>query len=190
LYFHWKDKVTALSLRPMAQAITRFLFLVTLQLIHLAPVYSSSDTTYANVSEAIPQLQDLYNFPLRHHPWLGGQNFTVCCLKAVNASYQDVKGHVGLVSDVNSQFINLSPDDLNATQFPCGATYNGSDFGAPLVTIPYSWCKANCGGWEQSTNRILTQWIQPFVGFILPAAVFCLNVRQIPSPWSYLAYIP
>jgi hypothetical protein len=163
----------------MAQALVRHLLcVVALLLIHLAPVRCSSDTTdYANVTDAIPQLQDLYNFPLRRPTWLGGQNFTVCCLKAVDASYQIQDGQVSLVSDVASQFINLTAEDLNATQFPCGAAYNGSDAGAPLVTIPYSWCKTNCGGWQQSTNRILTQWIQPFVGFILPAAVFCLNVR-------------
>lgn len=156
----------------MAQVNLRhWLCVFAFQLSLLAPADSSS---YANLSEAIPALQDLYQFPLRRDPWLGGQNFTVCCLWAVSESYQIQNGQVSQTAD---GFIDLTPDDLNDGQFPCGATYNGSDAGAPLVTIPYSWCRANCGGWEQSTNRILTQWIQPFVGFILPAAVFCLNVR-------------
>ncbi len=161
----------------MAQAIFRhWLCVFLLPLIVLAPVRSDA-SSYANVSDALPQLQDLYNFPLRRPILLGGQNFTVCCLKAVNASYQIQNGQIRQVAGAENQFIDLTPDQLNATQFPCGATYIGSDAGAPLVTIPYSWCSANCGGWQQSTNRILTQWIQPFVGFILPAAVFCLNVR-------------
>lgn len=160
----------------MAQAIFHhWLCVFALQLGLLTGSLASSG--YANLSQAIPPLQDLYNFPLRRDPWLGGQNFTVCCLLAVNESYQIQNGQVSQTTAAQDQFINLTPDQLNATQFPCGATYNGSDAGAPLVTIPYSWCRANCGGWQQSTNRILTQWIQPFVGFILPAAVFCLNVR-------------
>jgi hypothetical protein len=168
----------------MARAILRhWLCVFAFQLSLLAPVRSSS---YANLTDAIPALSDLYNFPLRHDPWLGGQNFTVCCLKAINASYQIQNGQV---SQTASGFINLTADELNNAQFPCGAAYNGNDTGAPLVTIPYSWCKVNCGGWVQSTNRVLTQWIQPFVGFILPAAVFCLNVSTYLHVQRHFTYL-
>ena len=175
-----RNTSNSVILAEMAQAVLHhWLCVFALQLSLLAPVRGSSDSSsYANLSTAFPPLQDLDNFPLHRDPRLGGQNFTVCCLLAVNQSYQiQQDGQVSQAADPQSRFINLTPDQLNNTQFPCGATYNNNDTGAPLVTIPYSWCASNCGGWQQSTNRILTQWIQPFVGFILPAAVFCLNVR-------------
>ena len=75
-------------------------------------------------------------------------------------------------------YINFPPLNLSQGQFPCGASYDGDSSGAQPVVVPYSWCKQNCGGWERSTNTPLTQWVQPFVGFILPAAVFCLNVPR------------
>jgi hypothetical protein len=45
-------------------------------------------------------------------------------------------------------FIIASPSNLSSSQFLCGATYNGDTGGAQLVTVPYSWCKQNCGGWQ------------------------------------------
>ncbi len=120
-----------------------------------------------------PELLDLQK-PSRINPF-GGQNFTRCCLQAVYDSYQVVDGQV--TPNPAHPFILLPPNALADTVFPCGATYNGSAAGAPVVSIPYSWCASNCNGWQVSSNTILTQWIQPFVGFILPAAVFCLNVR-------------
>lgn len=148
----------------------------------LAPVRGSlnSSYSYANVSEAIPQLQDFYTYSLSKSPEIGGRNTTRCCLQAIIESYQ-VDQH-GQVIESQNGYISISADDLSNAQFPCGAGYSGNDSGAPLVTVPYNWCSANCGGWQQSTNKILTQWVQPFVGFILPAAVFCLNVRAHLHP--------
>ncbi len=80
--------------------------------------------------------------------------------------------------DSTQDYIDFPPLNLSESQFPCGATYDGDDAGAQPVVVPYSWCRQNCGGWEKSTNAALSQWVQPFVGFILPAAVFCLNVPR------------
>jgi len=107
----------------------------------------------------------------------GGQNFTQCCLMAVNASYSMQNG-LPVLNPVN--YVGGLPwYTLQDDQFPCGATWNNNNSGAPLVTVPYSWCKSNCGGWQRSHNAVLTQWIQPFIGFILPSAVFCLNVSEL-----------
>ncbi len=133
----------------------------------------NSSYSYANASEAFPPLRDYCDFPLAELSSIGGQNCTRCCLRAVIDSYQVQNG---LVSKRGDSFIALTPDQLSAEQFPCGAAYLGNNSGAPAVTVPYSWCSTNCGGWQQSSNKDLTQWVQPFVGFILPAAVFCLNV--------------
>ncbi len=175
LYF--EDFVT-LNCMNMAQAfLLRSFCAFIFHLSLLVPAYGALNASYSysNVSEAFPPLDALYTTSLDRAPWLGGQNFTRCCLQAVSESYVVQGGHV----NKTGTFIDLSPDELSDAQFPCGAAYNGSDAGAPIVTVPYSWCYEKCGGWQQSTNKVLSQWVQPFVGFILPAAVFCLNVRAI-----------
>ncbi len=145
----------------------------------LAPTVLGDDTT----SSFYSPLNDLLT-KVPYQP-IGGQNFTRCCLQAVsdwskNEGCQDII----ITSSKNPAVIFTSKADLENSQeqFPCGATYTGDNNGAPQVLITYNWCASNCGGWQQSTNAVLTQWLQPFVGFILPAAVFCLNVRPPPPP--------
>jgi hypothetical protein len=130
-------------------------------------------TTYNSLTDAIPQLADLALPGPKHVRSLGNQNFTRCCLQAVADSYYIQDGRV--VQNTTSH-TNIDFDVFTASQFPCGAVYNGNDSGAPPVTVSYTWCAANCPGWEHSSDSNLQEWIQPFVGFILPAAVFCLNV--------------
>jgi hypothetical protein len=128
------------------------------------------------------QLLGTFADPLKKSPYLGGQNFTQCCVKAVTQAYVvSPSGEITNNPNKNYPFLGISAEALGNQQFPCGATYNDSqgDKGAPQVTVPYKWCRENCGGWAQSTNSNLNQWVQPFVGFILPAAVFCLNVSNI-----------
>ncbi|KAG4415576.1 hypothetical protein IFR04_011296 [Cadophora malorum] len=70
------------------------------------------------------------------NPRMGGQNFTHCCLLAVNASV-DIK--YGYISEGTSSFMKASVEDLpaatEANQFPCTATWDGSSAGAPLVEV-------------------------------------------------------
>jgi hypothetical protein len=149
--------------------------LFTFCILGLVQGQSNTSIQYSNLTDAFPPLLDLYTTSLDKSPWIGGQNFTRCCLLAVSQSYIIQDGNVS--QNPNTDFIGLPPTAFNASQFPCGAVYNGNSSGAPLVTVPYSWCNQNCAGWQQSSNKALGQWVQPFVGFILPAAVFCLNVR-------------
>jgi hypothetical protein len=113
---------------------------------------------------------------------IGSQNFTRCCLQAVRdwqAGETDITVAWGEFSK-NPSYV-FAPDSLSSSGagFPCGNSYTDNPDGAPEVLVTYSWCKSNCGGWQQSTNADLAQWIIPFIGFILPAAVFCLNVSRI-----------
>ena len=133
---------------------------------------------YSNLSQAFPQLDSLYTAPLKHSPYNGGRNSTRCCLQAVSESYVLQDGQPIQNPSKDQDYIGFPPINLSQSQFPCGASYNGDKSGAQPVLVPYSWCKKNCGGWEKSTNTALSQWVQPFVGFILPAAVFCLNVPR------------
>ena len=133
---------------------------------------------YSNLSQAFPQLDSLYTTPLKHSPYNGGRNSTRCCLQAVSESYVLQNGQPIQNPNKDQSYIDFPPINLSQSQFPCGASYNGDKSGAQPVLVPYSWCKKNCGGWEKSTNTALSQWVQPFVGFFLPVAVFCLNVPR------------
>lgn len=135
---------------------------------------------YTSLSEIFPPLSALETNPSDPSPPVGKQKFSRCCLQAVRESYVIKDGKVLNNPDQENPFISLSPSELNSTQWPCGATFANKDDGAPEVTVPYSWCNSNCGGWQRSTGTALSEWVQPFVGFILPSAVFCLNV----SPFS------
>jgi hypothetical protein len=153
-----------------------YLFFILLFYLSFFNANAYSQTQYPLASK-IPALADLNNPSLTpKHVQLGGQNFTWCCLLAVSDSYT-VQSDGSVVENPVS-YTGLSFDAFNASQFACTATYNGINNAAPAVTVPYSWCKSNCGGWQRSHDNDLTQWIQPFVGFILPAAVFCLNVKS------------
>lgn len=151
------------------------LYLLTYLLVCVRCQASSSSSLNSTLIGEFPLLESLYSTRLDISKWLGGQNFTLCCLKAVSESYGDQNGVIISNPNKEDDFIGLSPDELRQSQFPCGATFSGDKKGAPDVTVPYSWCTNNCGGWQKSKNSALNQWVQPFVGFILPAAVFCLN---------------
>ena len=162
----------------MAYARHRFWLQAILTISLLGPSHGQLNESfhYTELTQAFPLV---FTSPLSHSPSYGGQNFTQCCVEAVIQSYSVQNGRI--VLNPNNYVLGLSPNDFNMTKFPCGATYDGNAAGAKEVVIPYSWCRQNCGGWEKSANSPLTQWVQPFVGFILPAAVFCLNVRY-PLP--------
>jgi hypothetical protein len=98
----------------------------------------------------------------------GGQNFTYCCVKAINSFLQNG----------NSSEIAISSSFSPKSQYPCGATWQGNPVGAPSVKVSYTWCSQQCPGWQLSRSQKLNEWLQPFVGFILPAVIFTLNVPR------------
>ena len=99
----------------------------------------------------------------------GGQNFTLCCTKALNSFLQ---------SGNSSSIVVSSSFHPPTSQYPCGATWQGDTAGAPPVKVSYTWCHQQCPGWQRSSSQKLNQWLQPFVGFILPAVIFTLNVPR------------
>ncbi|KAF8853806.1 hypothetical protein BDZ45DRAFT_63521 [Acephala macrosclerotiorum] len=134
---------------------------------------------YTSLGEAFPQLINLTTVTTGRNPHLGGQNFTHCCLLAVNESLS-IKN--GFIVENTPSFIQASVDQLlSATtdsQFPCTAAWNGNKSGAPIVQVPDSWLENNCPGWQLSSSMTQAQWITPFVGFLLPAIIFCLSVPR------------
>ncbi len=110
---------------------------------------------------------------------LRNQNFTYCCLKAVNQSLTVRNGSLQLVNDW-IQLDNASQliEAADRGQFPCGAIYNGDPQGAPVVGVEYDWFVAECPGWSRSSQSNLNTWLQPLSGFLLPAVIFCLSVPR------------
>src|SRR5437667_1259091 len=105
-------------------------------------------TNYSSISEAFPQLSGLTPNPSSSLPIsLGGQNFTHCCLLAVNSS---LTINNGLLEILNTSVIESNISTFHSSQFGCGAKYIGDPSGAPVVSISYDWCTSNCGGWEIS----------------------------------------
>ncbi|MCJ1228940.1 hypothetical protein MMC12_005604 [Toensbergia leucococca] len=137
--------------------------------------HTRAHENFTHVSDAVPQLLDLAPNPnSRMRLSLGGQNYTHCCLLAVNDS----------LAVENGTLVKTSPwikDDIAIFRngpFPCGATYNGSKAGAPPVIINYAWCNQHCSGWSISTTTNLNHWVGPLVGFLIPAVVFCLGIPR------------
>jgi hypothetical protein len=144
---------------------------------------------FADLTDAIPQLSGLLPEPpgLQSRPiTLGGQNWTHCCLLAVNSSFEIDPINSSLVYSPNpffgaplplpSDFSNSAHD--GAGSFPCGASFDGNLSGAPQLRVPFNWCRNTCNGWQLSSRGALTQWVGPLVGFILPCLAFCLNIPR------------
>lgn len=165
---------------------------------------------YSSLGEAIPELANLtFRLPGALPILAGGQNFSHCCLVAMNRSL-NVDGPNGtLAFSTPSYFVDsLTINELEASiaevGIPCGASYNGNKMGAPVVRVPYDWCRSECGGWQMSATTELTQWVGPLVQFIIPSLAFCLNVpraRKLAIPDSlfptgprsilgFLTYLP
>ena len=127
-------------------------------------------------------------------PSLGGQNHTQCCLSAFIQTLQlDDSGD--LVGLRNTSDVEVGSQDLTAFQalpFPCGATYSEGRDAAPSISVSYKWCTANCSGWQLAKRPKLKEWVGPFVGFIVPAVVFCLAVprRRKLYIWEKLFHVP
>jgi hypothetical protein len=137
-------------------------FSILIALCACKAVFATDD--FSALTKQFPDLGDIV--PPSRNPYLGGQNFTYCCLKAVNSFLRDsTSPAVSVVQPFSSQF-------------PCGATFNGDRSGVSSVSASYNWCNQECTGWEKSQSGKLNQWLQPFVGFILPAVIFCLSVPR------------
>ena len=152
-----------------------WLAIVSLGLIsHMADAAGNNST----IAEVFPPLKNLQRYPAsRYSLSVGAQDQDHCCLLAVNDSLDVVNGT--LIGFTPSQsFIADDFQSFKNRQFPCGARYIGDDKGAPTVTISYSYCRANCPGWQRSKSSKLNEWVSPFVGFIVPAVVFCLAIPR------------
>ncbi|OIW35394.1 hypothetical protein CONLIGDRAFT_56785 [Coniochaeta ligniaria NRRL 30616] len=166
--------------------------LVTTITLLCSHAWAQSSGNRTKPSDFFWQLQHLEEFAPTGNPYIGGQNFTYCCLKAVNQSLDvDSRGNLVLLND----WIVLP--DGNAThlldadsrgQFPCGATYNGDPNGAPVVQVNYTWLADECPGWERSGERNLNAWLQPLSGFLLPAIIFCLSVPRRRKLYIFRAF--
>ncbi|KAI2619259.1 hypothetical protein GGR54DRAFT_136196 [Hypoxylon sp. NC1633] len=145
-----------------------------------------------NLGDLIPQLAGLTSAPPSSLAvGLGGQNFTHCCLVALNESLvlssspaATASGNLSYAYATPSYIAPGLPIDsllpaLSGDEFPCGATFDGDAQGSrAVVRVPYTWCAARCGGWEMSRADVMQQWVGPLVQFIVPSLAFCTNVPR------------
>lgn len=145
-----------------------------------ASLSSPNDTTF---SDLFWQLHNLEGQRPKGNAYLGGQNFSWCCLKAFeNALGVTTNGTVVIRNSSRSTIGARSLADLQSaaarSQFPCSAKYNGDEQGAPVVAIGYSFLVEQCPGWELSSQTNLNAWLHSLSGFLLPAVIFCLSVPR------------
>lgn len=124
--------------------------------------------------------------------YVGGQNFTWCCTKAVADSLTvDANNTLALADNAPTVNLNLTTLQIATDngQFPCGASYSGQyPSGAPEIVTSYIWMSSTCPGWQLSGQDNLNAWLQPLSSFLLPAVVFCLSVprrRKFHVPRSF-----
>lgn len=138
-------------------------------------------------SDFIWQLQDVDLYHPTGNPSLGHQNFTWCCIRAVQEAVE-VQADQLVLRPGYEDWIILDNGDGNITDlvnytdsslFPCTAVYSPGDYnGAPIVQVPYTWLADFCPGWQISDKTNLNGWLQPLSGFLLPAVIFCLSVPR------------
>ena len=151
---------------------------LTVTCLGLASYVASAASDNSTIAEAFPQLNNLQRHPASWSSLsIGAQDLDHCCLLAVNDSLSVINGTLVGFSPSQS-FIVDDFQSFRNRQFPCGARYIGDDNGAPTVTITYSYCRTNCPGWQRSKSSKLNQWVSPFVGFLIPAVVFCLAIPR------------
>lgn len=145
-----------------------------------ASLSSPNDTTF---SDLFWQLHNLESQRPRGNPYLGGQNFSWCCLKAFEDALGVTDNGTVVIRNSSRSIIGArSLADLQSaaarSQFPCSAKYNGDPLGAPVVAIGYSFLVEQCPGWELSSQTNLNAWLHSLSGFLLPAVIFCLSVPR------------
>lgn len=102
-------------------------------------------------------------------------------IAGVSGQFQDFSGRCCNValSDSTLDTKNISIG-YNSNITACGQAYNRQTSPTNPVSVSYAWCNSNCPGWgiSKSTSEDLNQWLQPVVGFILPAVIFSLTIPR------------
>jgi hypothetical protein len=142
----------------------------------LYPILVSAIGPYNSLGDLFQgQLANLSTKPPRN-PELGGQDFVRCCALAVNQSLEIDNGNVEFVPGQTILQGNIST--FMSYQFPCTASYNGSEGSQLQVIVPYSWCHQNCNGWALTKTSVASDWVEPLIGFVLPTVVFCFTIPR------------
>ena len=174
-------------LLPPARLALLLAVLVGLAKYAAAKINGTNSVADPELSQIFRQLEYV-GTPVAWKPTLGGQNFTTCCLKAINEAVTVVEN--GSLAFTNSSYADwiifndkTTPldalRDYNAQgEFPCTAAYNGNPDGAPMVKVPYQWLNDTCPGWQISSKDNLNAWLQPLSGFLIPAVIFCISVPR------------
>ncbi|KAK1508158.1 uncharacterized protein CCOS01_15819 [Colletotrichum costaricense] len=154
-------------------------------LLLLATVARSADNIHnvTNRWDVFWQLADLdAQFPNKSGSvYLGSQNYTWCCLKAVYVGLDILNGTLVIANNSITKIGTSTTGDLRDAALrknegsPEAQAHLG---GAPEVQVQYAWFIDNCPGWSLSDKSNLNAWLHSLSGFLLPAVVFCLSVPR------------
>ncbi|KAI0178746.1 hypothetical protein GGR52DRAFT_271009 [Hypoxylon sp. FL1284] len=152
-------------------------------LMLLGPTLALSQKSLRNSSTKLvpiyePQFASLRHDPANFNPYVGGQNWTMCCALAVNESL--FIENQTLYIRPEQTFFSGTIDSLEAyPRFPCGATYNGSlNVPHQQFWVSYPWCESHCPGWPVTQASNVNKWLKPMISFIFPSLIFCLNIPR------------
>lgn len=154
-----------------------------LVLLHLVLRVSAQLKIYTNlteISEVFPPLTNLTSYIQSNRP--GSQNLTHCCLLAINNAFA-IEDGVLILKDPSFFAPGTTAESfmsaVDQVGFPCTATFNGNEAGAPLVKCSYGWCKNTCkGSWQISSPSKLQQWAGPLLQFIVPCLAFSISIPR------------
>jgi hypothetical protein len=176
LYTTKKNRIQLISIYPYQSARMLRCVSTAFILLFISVPTSLATGLYKSVEELWGgELGDLTD-DLSLSPYLGGQDFYQCCLKALNQSLLIEEGNPVLAP--NQTFLRGNISNLLTYQNPCTASYNGSDGDQPQLIISYTWCHQTCPGWQRANTEVAEQWIEPLIAFILPTIVFCFTIPR------------
>ncbi|KAF2000440.1 hypothetical protein P154DRAFT_534778 [Amniculicola lignicola CBS 123094] len=85
---------------------------------------------------------------------------------------------MSLCREVRDEMIVRDPSLQNNTALDCRATYQQDKPPAIKITIGVAECLTRRRGYQGSQWNILTQWVGPLVGFLLPALAFVISIPR------------
>ena len=89
-----------------------------------------------------------------------------------------VKGISGQCCDLASSSKAYLNTKIPQSSYTCGQQYSPTYAPAPDLSVPLSWCRANCNGYALYTPSETNAWALPLVTFILAAIIFTMTIPR------------
>ncbi|KAF2175586.1 hypothetical protein K469DRAFT_702110 [Zopfia rhizophila CBS 207.26] len=88
-----------------------------------------------------------------------------------------------LCEDIRHSMIITDPSLAYNPDFVCGRPYAPDRNPSLPIRIPLTECMQKCPGYDPSNRSVLSQWVGPLVGFLLPALAFVISIPRPFRMW-------